>query len=568
MPLLNDAQHGARKAGKIARPEFKKILVDRMTFLGRYRVPKQELPYISKSRIVIIANDITALGDRIGAHKKVALKFMESQEEYHLETSVRDNIFDYHRNQEIISRDAVSAANDLDPDPPNLSDVDLTSKDHDTMMQLKAGFLLKNARSGFMKGSKWTKRFFVPHGLNIIYYKDASEAEADAKEIKLPQGCKAITEDRNQKLEFHFPFRVECPSGEVLISLAAKTEPERDLWIQWVQRFRYISQAPASAPVKSDSHHIETAAPTVTDKLHFGGSFEESAIVGIRATTLSSASPENEPELGKKPASLLSASVGQVKSIEHGHHAYVISVKYSSEMTTISKRYAEFKDLCAKCKDEIPSVDKFFAANLSIADKDTKRELRRQSMDKFLCTVLTRVTISMELQKEVLSFLGLPLNTQLFSGSERCAGWLFKNARKGLLKGSNWTKRLFHWEKSTLTLRYCKDTDTDEIFAKRIHLNPGSRCISVHTDKQISDKLEYNFFFRIESGSDAKCVELCARSEQDRAMWISEIDKACGNDSFSMKVCSLSLYVFLQPQTCLCRVKLNRWCLSIVHIVP
>ncbi len=117
MPLLNDAQHGARKAGKIARPEFKKILVDRMTFLGRYRVPKQELPYISKSRIVIIANDITALGDIIGAHKKVALKFMESREEYHLETSVRDNIFDYHRNQEIISRDAVSATNE--PQMPN-----------------------------------------------------------------------------------------------------------------------------------------------------------------------------------------------------------------------------------------------------------------------------------------------------------------------------------------------------------------------------------------------------------------------------------------------------------------
>jgi hypothetical protein len=386
----------------------------------------------------------------------------------------------------------------------------------------------------------------VPHGLNIIYYKDASEAEADAKEIKLPQGCKAIMEDRNQKLEFHFPFRVENSSGEVLISLAAKTEPERDLWIQWVQRFRYLSQAPASAPVKSDSHHIETAAPTFTEKMYFGGSFEESAIVGIRATTLSSASPENEPELGKQPASLLSASIGQVKSIERGHHAYVISVKHSSkQMTTISKRYAEFKDLCAKCKDEIPSVDKCFAANLSIADKDTKRELRRQSMNKFLSTVLTRTTISMELQKEVLSFLELPLNTQLFSGSERCEGWLFKNARKGLLKGANWTKRLFFLEKSTL--RYCKDTDTYESDAKCIHLNPGSRCIPVHTDKQISDKLEYNFFFRIESGSDAKCVELCARSEQDRAMWISEIDKACGNDSFSMKVCSLSLYVFLQP---------------------
>jgi hypothetical protein len=166
-------------------------------------------------------------------------------------------------------------------------------------------------------------------------------------------------------------------------------------------------------------------------------------------------------------------------------------------------------------------------------------------MDKFLSTVLTRTTISMELQKEVLSFLELPLNTQLFSGSERCEGWLFKNARKGLLKGANWTKRLFFLEKSTL--RYCKDTDTYESDAKCIHLNPGSRCIPVHTDKQISDKLEYNFFFRIESGSDAKCVELCARSEQDRAMWISEIDKACGNDSFSMKVCSLSLYVFLQP---------------------
>jgi hypothetical protein len=307
VPLLNDCEYANRKAGKIARPEFKKIMVERMLFLGRYRVPKQELPYISSSRILIIANDTKVWGDGIGAHKKVALKFMESREEYDLETSLRDHIFKHHLNQRTHSRlaalkDAIPTSNtEVDkscppPNKTNQSDVDSAhgahhamnpflpdpksqaafpngdtssnsqnqdngnaSEAHLTVPKFEGGFLIKSARSGFMKGNNWTKRFFVQNGLDLVYYKDeikAGHSLDSAKEIKLPQGCKAIIEDLNHKLEFQFPFRLEHPvSGKVLVSLAAQTESQRDLWVEWVQSSRYLSKVSATAELCPMSNH-------------------------------------------------------------------------------------------------------------------------------------------------------------------------------------------------------------------------------------------------------------------------------------------------------------------------
>jgi hypothetical protein len=283
-------------------------------------------------------------------------------------------------------------------------------------------------------------------------------------------------------------------------------------------------QAPTSEPFKSDFCHA--AAATLSD-----GS--PSQIVGIQTTMLPLKSLESEMQLDKTPAALFFASVSAVSNGQH--HEYVISITNPlKETTSVTKRYSEFKELYTKCKEEIPSVQKFFASHLSMADKEVKREHKRKSMDEFLNVVLARRTMSMELQSRVQLFLEMQPDIKLFPDSELCEGWLIKNAIKGLLKGANWTKRLFVLQESTLALRYFHDTDQNN--AKLIQLYPDD---IVRTD-QSSDALDYNFCFRIERNNAGKdggnwCVQLCAKSEQDRKNWIERIQSACVSDHFSSK---------------------------------
>jgi hypothetical protein len=238
VPLLSDCQYGSRKAGKIAHPEFKRFLVDKMLFLGRYRVPKQELPHVSAQRIVIYANDTADSPDGTGSHKKVALKIMASEEEYYLETTLRENVFTHHRNQSIREKDAREELFLQIPPSPNsvesasISDATPSALIVNPEKQRKfSGYLMKKARTSLF--TRWSKHFFELEGLKLTY-KDGGKKEP----IIFERGCRAQKEERTKNLEycpreFQYPFRVvEGSSENIAIQLAAETETERDEWIE------------------------------------------------------------------------------------------------------------------------------------------------------------------------------------------------------------------------------------------------------------------------------------------------------------------------------------------------
>jgi hypothetical protein len=212
----------------------------------------------------------------------------------------------------------------------------------------------------------------------------------------------------------------------------------------------------------------------------------------------------------RNPKALFSVSVVKVK--QHDHHEYDISVLGATHGTRsiVRKRFQDITDLYHTCREEIPSSCEIF---------DSKKTSKEMKAEQFLNLVLERHTISKELQQKVASFLSFEVSTPLFSSSD--GGWLFKNARKGVMKGANWTKRLFQLEASKLQLQYFEDTDTS-VF-KIIQLSPGDTCSE---ETRVSDKPEYQCFFKIhhESGESS---ELAAQSEADRNHWMSEIRSIC-----------------------------------------
>lgn len=241
VPLLSGCQYGSRKAGKIAHPEFKRFLVDKMLFLGRYRVPKQELPHVSPQSIVIFANDTAYSPDGTGSHNKVILKIMASEEHYNSETTLRENVFTYHRNQSIREKDVREELFPQIPPIPNavesasISDApDASALIVSPQKQRKcSGYLMKKARTNLW--TNWKKHEFELEGLELTY-KDGGNKNP----IVFERGCWAQKEERTnsneycpQECQFQFPFRVVVGSSDnIVIQLAAESETKRDEWIE------------------------------------------------------------------------------------------------------------------------------------------------------------------------------------------------------------------------------------------------------------------------------------------------------------------------------------------------
>ena len=249
--LLNDCEYANRKAKKIARPQFKKIITDKLLFLKRYRISKQELPHLSSSRIVLEAVDTDGEGGRL----KVALKFLESKLEYDLEKNVRDEIISYHKNAAIpcsISHQQVSAEDeslslDLQSGLQNRQTVGASD------LKPLNGELQKKARHGIFKG--YTKRTFElkESDMELSYRKQKGD-RVKTKTVKLEKGCHCQHEAGTMGDNYSFRFSIRNSEKKILIELAAQTLEDRDRWIEGIHRTS-ISAAAA------ETSGISAAAP-------------------------------------------------------------------------------------------------------------------------------------------------------------------------------------------------------------------------------------------------------------------------------------------------------------------
>ena len=242
--LLNDCEYANRKMRKIARTEFKKLIMDKLLFLKRYRISKQELPHLSNSRIVLEAVDT----DGDNGHLKVALKFLESKAEYDLEKTVRDEIISYHKNAAIPG--SISNLEEMSPEdaellsglqsvPQNGQTVDGSD---DRSAQADAsnlhGHLQKKARTGLWKGHKTTRHFQLD-GL-ILNYQEVDEktgitnSKKKMKSVALQQGCHCEAGKVTAKGDYSFRFSILDSESNVLIELAARTLEDRSRWIDGI----------------------------------------------------------------------------------------------------------------------------------------------------------------------------------------------------------------------------------------------------------------------------------------------------------------------------------------------
>jgi hypothetical protein len=254
----NDAQNLAqceyanRKAKKIARPELKKILENKLLILKRYRISKQDPSHISNSSFVLEATDthIETNKDGVTGHRKVALKFFESKFEFDLEKNARDEINSYHRNQAIISSDIISEEEGISdryaalqlPSPVNTMLVDQLSvcegaKQADNSPPHLIGHLMKNARTGVFKGNNWTEHCFELVGLKLHRKREnKGKLNKVILDFELEQGilCHPVPREVAVNERYIFAFNILDSRKKILIELAAKTQDERDRWIQGI----------------------------------------------------------------------------------------------------------------------------------------------------------------------------------------------------------------------------------------------------------------------------------------------------------------------------------------------
>jgi hypothetical protein len=249
--LLADCEYANRKAKKIARPKFKKIMDNKLLFLKRYRISKLDPSHISDSSFVIEATDTRhgMIQDEESGHRKVALKFFESKFDFDQEKGIRDEICSHHRNQTVISGIVSSEQEDVSqgdapPSPSPLSSDQLgnhegTKKADDAPSHLE-GVLMKNARSGLRHGKHWTERYFELNGSNLVYRERRGKQSHKTMNLNKGNQCTATEPDVAVKHDYSFPFIIRN-SEQVLIQLAAKTQELRDLWIQGINKACQVS---------------------------------------------------------------------------------------------------------------------------------------------------------------------------------------------------------------------------------------------------------------------------------------------------------------------------------------